>query len=109
MSLQPIELLDRTHAQPPQSSPGSKAQASLDARPITHIIADGDTLARLAERYLGSGSVHDMLFELNRDILASPDVLPIGKTLKIPPRSAALHAAGRLEEAEAPPPLVPVR
>lgn len=96
---------DRLNA---DSDDGSSAER--DARPITHVIADGDTLARLAERYFGSDCQQRILFELNRDILTSPDILPIGKSLKIPPRSSALHAAqSPPADVETPPPLVPLR
>jgi phage tail protein X len=52
----------------------------------THRIADGDTLRSLAERYLGSADRHAEIYEANRELLSSPDILPIGVKLKIPPR-----------------------
>jgi nucleoid-associated protein YgaU len=55
------------------------------AKPRRHKIADGDTLAGLAERYLGSRDRYLEIFEANRDVLSSPELLPIGVTLKIPP------------------------
>ena len=66
-----------------------------------HIIRDGDTLELLAERYLGDANRADEIFELNGDALASRDLLPIGKSLKIPPAGAA-----RLVPL---PPLVPLK
>lgn len=50
----------------------------------THKIVDGDTLARLAKRYLGSSDRQMEIFTANRNILSNPDVLPIGTVLKIP-------------------------
>ncbi|HVX15803.1 MAG TPA: LysM peptidoglycan-binding domain-containing protein [Pirellulales bacterium] len=55
----------------------------------THRIADGDTLSRLAQRYLGSGSRFREIFDANRDRLPSPDLLPIGVVIRIPGASAA--------------------
>jgi nucleoid-associated protein YgaU len=52
----------------------------------THRVVDGDTLAALAERYLGSADRADDLYQANRDVLQSPRLLPIGAELKIPPR-----------------------
>ena len=52
--------------------------------PVTHKVVDGDSLASLAERYLGSSSRAMELYEANRDVLTRPDVLPIGAELKIP-------------------------
>jgi nucleoid-associated protein YgaU len=57
----------------------------LDTSERSHRIADGDTLVRLAERYLGRADRSQELFEYNRDVLSNPDVLPIGKQLRIPP------------------------
>jgi nucleoid-associated protein YgaU len=51
-----------------------------------HRIADGDTLPRLAERYLGSAERYLEIYEHNRDVLHSPDELPIGVELRIPTR-----------------------
>ena len=50
-----------------------------------HKVVDGDTLADLADRYLGSKDRASAIFEANRDVLSSPQVLPIGVELKIPP------------------------
>lgn len=50
-----------------------------------HRIVDGDTLGDLAERYLGDARRAEEIFELNRDILGSPTLLPIGAPLQIPP------------------------
>jgi nucleoid-associated protein YgaU len=52
--------------------------------PPTHKIIDGDSLALLAERYLGSASRAMEIYEANRNVLAQPEILPIGEVLKIP-------------------------
>jgi nucleoid-associated protein YgaU len=54
----------------------------------SHKIVDGDTLPALAERFLGSAARANEIFEANRDLLARPELLPIGVELKIPPRSS---------------------
>ncbi len=51
-----------------------------------HIVVDGDSLARLAGRYLDDPHRGDEIYQLNRDVLTSPDLLPIGAELKIPDR-----------------------
>lgn len=58
-------------------------------RQRTHRIVDGDTLARLAQRYLGDRGRGAEIFAANSDALENPDILPLGKTLKIPARSTA--------------------
>ena len=76
----------------PSGSPGGP-------EPRVHKVVDGDTLASLAERYLGHSHRGKEIFEANRDILSNPGLLPIGVELKIPPR----------ERPSPPPPtLVPV-
>lgn len=76
----------------PKSYPGiaslpttSSASARSDA-PRRHKIVDGDTLETLAERYLGHAERAGELFDLNRDVLSNPELLPIGTFLRIPPR-----------------------
>ncbi len=52
--------------------------------PPTHKIIDGDSLALLAERDLGSASRAMEIFQANRNVLTEPDILPMGVELKIP-------------------------
>ena len=54
-------------------------------RTRTHRIADGDTLSRIAQRYWNDATLAEALFAANRDRLSSPDPLPIGVELRIPP------------------------
>lgn len=77
----------------------------------THKIADGDTLSKLAAHYLGSAERYLEIFDLNRDLLTSPDLLPIGASLKIPPRGGKPPASGppRLRDVEPPLPMLDIR
>jgi len=54
------------------------------ATPPTHKIVDGDTLASLAQRYLGSESRAIDIYQANRDVLTDPNILAINTVLKIP-------------------------
>ena len=54
--------------------------------PRTHIVVDGDSLERLASRYLSDPQRSREIYELNREVLSAPDLLPIGAELKIPER-----------------------
>ncbi|MCC6491717.1 MAG: LysM peptidoglycan-binding domain-containing protein [Pirellulales bacterium] len=49
-----------------------------------HVVHEGDRLDRLAKRYLGDESRALELFDLNRDVLTNPHLLPIGTELRIP-------------------------
>ena len=70
----------------------AEAQPTVDGL-NSHTILDGDTLASLAERYLGSSDRGAEIYEYNRDVLTSPDLLPIGKVLQIPPREQSPEIA----------------
>lgn len=49
-----------------------------------HRIVDGDTLDRLAEKYLGDAERAQEIYEANRGLLVDPSLLPIGEKLIIP-------------------------
>lgn len=79
-------------------------ESSSTAEPAsTHKVVDGDTLPALAQRYLGSADRYLEIYEANREVLPSPQVLPIGAKLKIPPPGQPAPAATPAER-----PLVPV-
>src|SRR5438874_2734203 len=46
-------------------------------------VSDGDTLSNLASRYLRSSDRYHEIYDLNKDILKTADVLPIGLELGI--------------------------
>jgi len=50
----------------------------------THTIKDGDTLMKLAQRYLGDAQRWRELYEANRSRIADPQLLPIGVVVEIP-------------------------
>jgi nucleoid-associated protein YgaU len=54
--------------------------------PRKHIVMDGDSLEKLAGRYLDDPKRAAEIFEANRERLTSPDLLPIGAELVIPDR-----------------------
>jgi nucleoid-associated protein YgaU len=91
---------------------GGDASDQADGSTVEHTIVDGDTLAQLAIRYLGTAERYLEIFELNRDILSTPDLLPIGTLIKIPQRSAAPSSNGgsstSSEGDEIPLPIVPI-
>jgi nucleoid-associated protein YgaU len=50
-----------------------------------HRITDGDSLESLAQRYLGQAERASEIYALNGDILTAPDLLPLGRIIRIPP------------------------
>ena len=51
-----------------------------------HVVHEGDSLERLAKRYLDDAGRAMEIFELNRQVLANPHLLPLGAELRIPAR-----------------------
>lgn len=68
----------------PAAAPAEPAEAPAER---IHIVHNGDSLERLAKRYLGDESRALEIFDLNRDTLENPHLLPIGAELRLPPRS----------------------
>ena len=95
---------------PPATSPATARAAERPGGEIsegsagTHLIVDGDTLHGLAERYLGDADRYLEIYEANRDVLPSPEVLPIGARLRIPRRQGGRAPIDRGPKR----PLVPV-
>ena len=51
---------------------------------IVYSLEQGDTLKSLAKRFLGDETRFLEIYQLNRDILSSPDKLPVGKVVRFP-------------------------
>jgi nucleoid-associated protein YgaU len=49
-------------------------------------LTDGDSLERLAQQYLGDAARAEEIYALNRDVLPAPDLLPLGRIIRLPPR-----------------------
>jgi nucleoid-associated protein YgaU len=84
--------------------------APSDHAARTHTVIDGDTLAALAERYLGSAARAEEIYQANRDSLHDPTLLPIGVELKVPPRKRPAPPGAASPVKKSPQaPLVPVK
>ena len=70
----------------------------------THTIRDGDSLHKIAQRYLDDANRWQEIFDLNRDVLTTADLLPLGAKLHIPAKSNASSFIAPNER-----PLVPLR
>lgn len=55
-------------------------------RSLTHTVVRDDTLEGLSKQYYGTIRHARLIFEANRDQLASMDRLTLGQVLRIPPR-----------------------
>lgn len=63
-----------------------QAQAAPpESRATVYAVCDGDDLTSIATRFYGHPSAARLVYEANRDRLLSPDILPIGVVLVLPP------------------------
>jgi nucleoid-associated protein YgaU len=91
----------------PLPKPPAPAVPAAPPKPLRrHRITDGDTLASLADRYLDSADRASEIYELNREVLPGPGLLPIGTEIKLPARDAPRDATRT--SANTNPPLVPL-
>lgn len=65
-------------ARPPDSASTDRPQYE------EYTVQFGDTLSEIAERFLGSQARYRDIYEANRDRMASPDQLKVGKAIRIP-------------------------
>ena len=73
---------------PPQEEPPTGSAEPLPptngAKDETYIVQPGDTLSRIAQQLYGEARLWNLIFEANRDKLASPNLLRVGMELRIP-------------------------
>ncbi|MPZ14458.1 MAG: LysM peptidoglycan-binding domain-containing protein [Chloroflexi bacterium] len=65
-------------------SPAPSPARSVD----TYTVQPGDTLTTIAERLFGNAAEWSLIYEANRDRMASPDALLVGLSLRIPSERA---------------------
>jgi hypothetical protein len=80
--------LDGSQSDPIPLAHSQLHEQSLATKPsrstLIHHVEAGDTLPKLAERYLGDREKYKAIFEANAKILPDPRLLPIGVDLEIP-------------------------
>ncbi|MCC6910107.1 MAG: LysM peptidoglycan-binding domain-containing protein [Phycisphaerales bacterium] len=62
------------------------AESTTTVKTINYTIKENDRLWDLAAHYLGKGHRYKEIVALNRDVITNENVLPIGKTIRIPVR-----------------------
>jgi nucleoid-associated protein YgaU len=86
----------RPSREPPVDYLRRQAGAARPAR--RYRLRDGDTLEKLAQRFLGSADRAEEIYELNRDVLTRPDLLPLGVTIVIPSQARVGDLDSALKE-----------
>jgi nucleoid-associated protein YgaU len=71
---------------PPSPSPSPSPSPTPAAGP-SYTVAEGDTLATVAEKFYGDPTLWRPIYDANRDAIGTnPDAVRVGTTLTIPPR-----------------------
>lgn len=78
---------------------GTGVAAGQEAPVSRHTVAAGDSLSSLALAELGTADRWGEIFALNRDALASPELVRVGQVLDIPAPAVAVPAVAPVQEA----------
>jgi nucleoid-associated protein YgaU len=78
----------------PVSAPVARAVAPVSG-PRLYVVAPGDSLARIAGRYLGDPARWPRIHDLNRNLLGPDDLIRPGDRLRLPADALGLPAAPR--------------
>ncbi len=82
--LNPMQPVDRAAFNASGAAIHASRPAYVDPDFDRHIVRDGESLPSIAARRMGDPQRADEIFQANRDLLESPDLLPVGITLRIP-------------------------
>lgn len=100
LDIPPPDLLDAQRP-PSQVSWSAGARPADTPRPLPDalvpascVVRDGDDLEGIATRYYGHPSAAGAIWNVNRERLADPRVLPIGLELRLPPPWTVVPAGG---------------
>lgn len=66
------------------SSTAKPAPSSAPPPVRTYTVQKGDSLWKIAKQFYGKGSAWTRIHEANKDVIADPDVIQPGWTLRIP-------------------------
>lgn len=59
------------------------ATTNKPAAPTTYTVKEGDSLAQIAQRFLGSTTKWKKLHDMNRDVIDDPDDIKVGTVLRV--------------------------
>lgn len=83
----PDNIINSIKVDKPAPEPDALVEVEAEVEPPTeryHMVAAGDTLGHLAQKYYGKASAYMKIFEANRNILDDPNLIKVGQKLKIP-------------------------
>lgn len=62
----------------------AEAAVAEAAEPLFYTIESGDTLSKLAAKFLGDAMRYPEIFEANREVIQDPDKIFVGQVIRIP-------------------------
>jgi nucleoid-associated protein YgaU len=83
----PDNIINAIKVDKPEPDVVVEVEAEADTEPPTeryHMVAAGDTLGHISQKYYGKAGEYMKIFEANRDILDDPNLIKVGQKLKIP-------------------------
>ena len=88
-SVQKVQKIELTHVeknvpQPSQTFVADTSSYEIIGTETTHILAEGETLTRVALKYYGTKSLWPYLVKHNPKAIKNPDNVPYGTIIKIP-------------------------
>ncbi len=66
------------------STPREKGRGRPSREYIWHVVGERQTLEGISLQYVGNASIAQGILELNTDIIQDPNLLPVGKAIRIP-------------------------
>lgn len=81
---------------------GTGVAVAQEAPVSRHTVAAGETLSRISQAKLGATDRWGEIFALNRDTLASPELVRVGQIIDIPAPAVAVPAVAPVQEASPP-------
>lgn len=73
-----------TIAAAPAQAAVAEVAAVAEAEPLFYTIESGDTLGKLAAKFLGEAKRYPEIFEANREVILDPDKIFVGQVIRIP-------------------------
>ncbi|WP_428389586.1 LysM peptidoglycan-binding domain-containing protein [Mucisphaera sp.] len=98
--IMPGSRLAIPNAEAPPTSTSSQTNPPQTDSAATVTVQPGDSLARIANRYLGSTDRWEEIYSLNRDQLSSPNRVMAGMTLKLPSEAISTRSTTTPSTAE---------
>jgi LysM repeat protein len=68
----------------PAAPPKAATAAAAEPEETYYVIEKGDTLWKIAAKFLGSGNRYPEIFEANREVILDPDKIFPGQKIRIP-------------------------